>query len=68
MAGDDLGAEGDLDPVEIALDHELLVGAGSRLVGVDNRRGVVLQPIGDIRQRIGPPTAAFRLGGAKARC
>ena len=30
MAGDDLGAERDLDPVDIALHHDLLVGATKR--------------------------------------
>ena len=38
MAGDDLGAERDLDPVDIALDHDLLVG-------VHRRRRVVHQPV-----------------------
>ena len=38
MAGDDLGAERDLDPVDIALDRHLLVG-------VHRRRRVVHQPV-----------------------
>ena len=38
MAGDDLGAERDLDPVDIALHHNLLVG-------VRRRRRVVHQPV-----------------------
>ena len=43
MAGDDLGAERDLDPVDIALDRHLLVG-------VHRRRRVVHQ---DPRHRKG---------------
>ena len=38
MAGDDLGAERDLDPVDIALHHNLLVG-------VRRRHRVVHQPV-----------------------
>ena len=38
MADDDLGAERDLDPVDIALHHNLLVG-------VRRRRRVVHQPV-----------------------
>ena len=38
MAGDDLGAERDLDPADIALDHHLLVG-------VRRRRRVIHQPV-----------------------
>ena len=38
MAGDDLGAERDLDPINIALHHDLLVG-------VDRRRRVVHEAI-----------------------
>ena len=38
MAGDDLGAERDLDPVDIALHRHLLVG-------VHRRRRVVHQPV-----------------------
>ena len=38
MAGDDLGAERDLDPVDIAFDRHLFVG-------VRRRRQVVHQPV-----------------------
>ena len=58
MAGDGLGAERDLDPVDIALHHDLLVG-------VRRRRRVVHQPVA--YQGRGRDLARHMLAGLEGR-